>query len=56
MARHLLLVAPGVDFADARPPGKPAQAVALENAVDAGVGDFDAVVSGVSAYETDLAG
>ena len=45
MAGHLLLVALGVDLADARPARQSAQTMPLENAVDASIGELDGVIA-----------
>ena len=45
MSWHLLLIALGVQLAHSCASGRPVKAVALEDTVDAGVGDFDAVIA-----------
>ncbi len=45
MARHLLLVAGGMDLAEPRTSWEPVQAIALEDAGYAGSGDLDVVVA-----------
>ena len=44
MSWHLLLIALGVQLAHSCASRQPVEAVALEETVDAGVGDFDAVI------------
>ena len=44
MSGHLFLIAFSVQLAHSCASGQPVEAVALEDAVDVGVGDFDAVV------------
>ena len=46
MARDLVLIPSGVDFADARAATKLVQAMSPEDAIDPGIRDFDAVIAG----------
>ena len=46
MTRHLFLVTLGVDLAQPCAPWKPADTIALENAVNASTGYFDVMVAG----------
>ncbi len=45
MTRHLLLVSMGVDLANTSAAGQPAEAVAPDNAIHAGIGDGDGVIT-----------
>jgi hypothetical protein len=45
MTRHLFLVSLSVDVANTRAAGQPAEAVAPENAIHAGIGDGDGVIT-----------
>lgn len=45
MTRHLLLVSLSVDLANTRPAGESTEAVAPENAIHAGIGDGDGMIT-----------